>query len=157
THVAELAIIEALDGAPLSPDRKFADDPAGSVTDSTKDFHNKFQDPEAFYDKGGIRGTQLRIVTQGPYFFHPGLFKVKPINGTGIKPGNVGVVTARDGKPLEPGQILGKRVAGHDHYQNAAAFIAGGGQTGPQIEQIPPGTYNINTEVFDVKEQEALI
>ncbi len=157
TNVAELAVLKAKDGAALPPNRKFADDPAGNTEDPAQDHHNRFQDAEGFYRHGGIRGIQLRIVTAGPYFFHPELFEVIPISRTVIPPGKVGVVTARDGAPLEAGQNLGKRIDGHDHFQNAAAFIRNGGQGGPQIEILPPGTYNINTEVFGIEIKDALV
>jgi regulator of protease activity HflC (stomatin/prohibitin superfamily) len=154
--VQELGFVVAKDGAQLPPDRKFADDPAGDVTDPAKDFHNKFQDPDGFYEHGGIRGPQLRLLTAGPHFIHPELFDVKEMPRTRIGQGKVGVVYARDGHPLDNGQVLSKKVKDHDRFQNAAAFIKNGGQIGPQIEVLPPGVYNINREMFDVQEVDAL-
>jgi uncharacterized membrane protein YqiK len=37
-----------------------------------------------------------------------------------------------------------------DSFQNARAFLRGGGERGPQIPIIPPGTYRINTALFSV-------
>jgi regulator of protease activity HflC (stomatin/prohibitin superfamily) len=154
--VQELGFVVAHDGAQLSPDRKFADDPAGNIKDPNQDFHNKFQDPDGFYDHGGIRGPQLRLLTAGPHFIHPDLFTVTEMQRTRIATGRVGIVSARDGKPLN-GQILGSKVDGHDSYQDAANFIVKGGQIGPQIEVLSPGVYNINREMFDVQEVDALV
>lgn len=145
----ELGIIEATDGTPLQAGRIFADDPAGES-------HNDFQEPLEFLERGGIRGKQLRFLTNGTFKIHPSLFKVSLIKKTFIPEGSIGVVTAADGSPLVPGQLLGKSVGGHDHFQKAEAFLRNGGQKGPQIDFLRPGTYNINTEIFKVEVREAV-
>jgi uncharacterized membrane protein YqiK len=61
----------------------------------------------------------------------------------------VGVVEARDGKPLVGGRVLARNVP-CDAFQNARAFLTGGGERGTQIALIPPGTYRINQQVFTV-------
>lgn len=144
----ELGIVEATDGNPLTAGRIFADDPAG-------DFHDNFQNPVAFLEKGGIRGKQLRFLTNGTFKIHPKLFLITKIKKTQIPEGFIGVVTAADGATLNPGQLLGRSVAGHDNFQNADVFLKVGGQKGPQIDFLPPGTYNINTEIFNVEIREA--
>ena len=47
----------------------------------------------------------------------------------------VGIVTTLDGRPIEAGEIAGPAIAGHDNFQNAQAFLDGGGRRGLQ-EQI---------------------
>ncbi len=145
----ELGIIEATDGEPLQAGRIFADDPAA-------DSHNDFQEPVEFIQKGGIRGKQLRFLTNGTFKIHPELFKVTKILKTFIPEGSIGVITAADGAPLAPGQLLGKSVDGHDFFQKAEIFLRNGGQKGPQIDFLRPGTYNINTEIFKVEIKEAV-
>ncbi len=154
--VKELGFVVAKDGSQLPPDRKFADDPAGNINDPSKDYHNKFQDADAFFDKGGIRGPQLRLLTAGPIYKHPDLFEITEMKRTHIDQDKVGVVIARDGKPLRNGQQLADKVPNHNSFQDAAAFIANGGQVGPQLEHLGPGDYNINSEMFVVKELPAL-
>lgn len=144
----ELGIVEATDGNPLTAGRIFADDPAGA-------FHDNFQNPVAFLENGGIRGKQLRFLTNGTFKIHPKLFLITKIKKTQIPEGFIGVVTAADGATLNPGQLLGRSVAGHDNFQNADVFLKVGGQKGPQIDFLPPGTYNINTEIFNVEIREA--
>lgn len=144
----ELGIVEATDGAPLESGRIFADDPAGQ-------YHNNFQNPVAFLKADGIRGKQLRFLTNGTFKINPFLFKVTKIKKTVIKEGQIGVITAMDGMALEAGQLLGKSVDDHSHFQRAEAFLKNGGQKGPQIDFLRPGTYNINTEVFKVEIFEA--
>lgn len=146
----ELGIVEATDGASLPPGRIFADDPAGA-------FHNNFQDPVAFLENGGIRGKQLRFLTNGTFKIHPHLFKVTKIKKTFIPEGGIGVITAADGGVLPPGQLLGRSVEGHDNFQNADVFLSNGGQKGPQIDFLRPGSYNINTEIFKVEIKNAVV
>jgi regulator of protease activity HflC (stomatin/prohibitin superfamily) len=145
----ELGIIEASDGISLSAGRIFADDPAGN-------FHNNFQDSMAFLTNGGIRGKQLRFLTNGTFKIHPYLFKITKIEKTFIPEGKIGVVTAADGASLAQGQLLGKSVMNHDNFQNAEIFYANNGEKGPQIDFLRPGTYNINTEIFQVEIHDAI-
>ena len=145
----ELGIVESTDGAPLPAGRIFADDPAGEL-------HNNFQDPVEFLEKGGIRGKQLRFLTNGTFKIHPDLFRITKIMKTFIPQGKIGVVTATDGATLTLGQLLGKSVEGHDSFQNAEIFLKNGGQKGPQNDFLRPGTYNINTEIFRVEIRDAI-
>ncbi|MBU6376477.1 MAG: hypothetical protein KGQ59_10810 [Bdellovibrionales bacterium] len=145
----ELGIVDATDGTPLPAGRIFADDPAGEK-------HNNFQDPVAFLKNGGIRGKQLRFLTNGTFRVHPDLFKVTKIKKTHIPEGKIGVVTAMDGAPLKVGQLLGRSIEGHDNFQKPDVFLHQSGEKGPQIDFLRPGTYNINTEVFRVEVREAV-
>lgn len=145
----ELGIVEATDGNPLTAGRIFADDPASES-------HDNFQLPGQFLKNGGIRGKQLRFLTNGTFKIHPDLFKVTKISKTFIPEGKIGVITAADGAPLKPGQLLGRSVDAHEHFQSAEQFLKKGGQKGPQIDFLRPGTYNINTEMFNVEIKEAI-
>jgi uncharacterized membrane protein YqiK len=145
----ELGIVEATDGLPLGAGRIFADDPAG-------DQHNHFQDAVGFLKSGGIRGKQLRFLTNGTFRIHPDLFRVTKIPKTIISEGKIGVVTAMDGAPLRVGQLLGRSLEGHDNFQKPDVFLKNGGEKGPQIDFLRPGSYNINTEIFRVELFEAV-
>ncbi len=145
----QLGYVEATDGNPLPAGRIFAEDPAGQV-------HTNFQDPISFLTRGGIRGRQLRVLNSGQYMIHPRLFKIETKVKTKIRGGFIGVVTAADGKALEPGEIVGRSVEGHDSFQQAENFLKGGGQKGPQIDFLRPGTFNINADIFRVEEQAAI-
>ena len=57
--------------------------------------------------------------------------------------GQVGIIEARDGIPLCGGRVIARHVE-CDSFQDAPAFIAGGGERGPQGALIAPGTYRIN-------------
>ncbi len=135
----ELGIVEAIDGAPMPPGRIFAPDRAQNA-------HNNFQDPIAFIKQGGVKGIQLRTLPPGLWPIHPYLFRVSIAKVTMIPPGKVGVITAADGDPLDAGRLHGKAIEGHRNYQDAEQFIASGGQRGPQVEILTPGTYRILTQ-----------
>ena len=64
--------------------------------------------------------------------------------------GSIGIVEAKDGAAIAVGRVLGKRVA-CDSFQNARAFLANGGERGPQLAVIPPGSYRINTALFNIR------
>lgn len=135
----ELGIIEAIDGEPLSPGRIFAPDRAQNA-------HNNFQDPIAFIKQGGIKGIQLRTLPPGLWPIHPYLFRVSIAKATVIPQGRIGVITSADGASLDPGRLVAKSVDGHRNFQDAEQFLASGGQKGPQVEILTPGTYRILTD-----------
>ena len=135
----ELGVIEAIDGEPMQTGSIFAPDRAQNA-------HNNFQDPIAFIKQGGVKGIQLRTLPPGKWAIHPFLFNVSIANVTIIPAGNIGVITAADGSQLEPGRLHGSAIQGHKNFQDAESFISNGGQKGPQVETLTPGTYRIHTE-----------
>ena len=56
----------------------------------------------------------------------------------------IGVVTTREGAPLNTGEIAGREIAGHNMYQNGQAFLTAGGYKGLQEQVILAGRYFIN-------------
>src|SRR6266446_6792857 len=137
----ELGIVEAIDGEPMLPGRIFA-------LDRAQNAHNNFQDPIAFIKQGGVKGIQLRTLPPGLWPIHPYLFRVSVAKTTVIPQGKVGVIIAADGASLDPGRLLGKSVAGHLSFQNAELFVSAGGQRGPQVDILTPGTYRIPNQLL---------
>lgn len=135
----ELGVIEAVDGEPMPAGRIFAPDRAQNA-------HNNFQDPIAFIKRGGVKGIQLRTLPPGLWPIHPYLFRVSVAKTTMVPQGKVGVITAADGAPLDPGRLLGKSISDHGNFQDAEQFIASGGQKGPQVDILTPGVYRILTQ-----------
>jgi len=140
----ELGCIEAIDGDPMPPGRIFAPDRAQNA-------HNNFQDPIAFLKQGGVKGIQLRTLPPGLWPIHPYLFRVSIAKTTVIPQGKVGVITATDGAPLDPGRLLGKAIDGHRNFQDAEQYITSGGQKGPQVDILTPGTYRIHTQSMPIE------
>ena len=104
-------------------------------TAPTKDFHNNFQDPEAFLRAGGRRGLQFVPLTDGTYFINRWFASIESIPKTIVPIGYVGVVVSyfgRSGQDLS-GQSFrhGERVAE--------------GERGVQEKPLGPGKYAFNT------------
>lgn len=144
----EVGIVESIDGDAIPPGKIFA---------QVVPEHNSFQDGEAFLANGGQKGPQIEILPPGNYRINPVLFQVRKVPAVTIDKGQIGLVTATDGAPIATGRLLAQQVAGHDRFENGQAFLANGGQKGPQIEILLPGTYRINADLFRVEIHDATV
>lgn len=119
----EIGIIEKTFGSPLAPGQLVA--------------------------LNGERGYQADVIQPG-VSIHLGVFdKIHRVPRIHIPQGQIGLVIAKDGQPLSPGQKLG-RVVNCNHFQDARQFLQQGGQKGNQLDILTPGVYAINTALFDV-------
>jgi uncharacterized membrane protein YqiK len=104
----------------------------------------------------GEAGLQADTLAPGIHF---GLwawqFAVSKVPFTTIDKTHIGIVEARDGHPLSGGRVLARTVECNS-FQDARGFLSRGGERGPQISIIPPGTYRINTALFQVAAAEVL-
>ncbi|OAI40573.1 hypothetical protein AYO38_05730 [bacterium SCGC AG-212-C10] len=137
-----VGIVTARDGVSMEPGRLLARYTAG---------HTAFQDGEGFIENGGERGPQIELMLPGRYRLNIDLFNVEVRPATVVQANQVGLVTAKDGAPLPAGELVAINVTGHNDFQDASAFLANGGQRGPQFDLLKPGTYYINPLMFDVK------
>ncbi|HEX3044031.1 MAG TPA: SPFH domain-containing protein [Bacillota bacterium] len=96
----------------------------------------------------GEAGYQPDLLRGGIHFLTPLMFKVHICPLVTIPQGQMAYVFARDGKPLEPTQTLGKIVPESNNFQNVRGFLNGGGQRGPQRGIIREGTYAFNLAQF---------
>lgn len=96
----------------------------------------------------GEAGYQPDVIRGGIHFLTPLLFKVHTVPLVTIPQGKIAYVFARDGKPLEPTQTLGKIVSEGNNFQDVSGFIKNGGQKGPQRGIIREGTYAFNLAQF---------
>ncbi len=69
---------------------------------------------------------------------------------TVIPTGKIGLILAKDGAELETGRILARKVE-CDSFQDAVAFLNNGGRKGRQTAIITPGSYRINTLLFEIE------
>ena len=139
-----IGVVEARDGIPLS---------AGRVLARQVDC-DSFQNARAFLERGGERGPQLTIIPPGTYRINTALFSVVQEKATEIEDNMVGVVTTREGKPLDTGEIAGKEIDGHNSFQDAQAFVTNGGRKGLQEQVILAGRYFINPRFATVEVKE---
>jgi uncharacterized membrane protein YqiK len=144
----EIGIVESIDGSPIAAGRVFARVVEG---------HNAFQDGDAFLTNGGEKGPQLQILPPGVYRINTILFRLRKEPSLVIEKGKIGIVTAMDGQPIAPGRLLAHKVEGHSVFQDAQEFLVRGGQKGPQIEILLPGTYRVNTDLFHIEIKDAIV
>jgi hypothetical protein len=86
----------------------------------------------------------------------PWQFTVELVKFFTVAPCKVGCVEACDGAPLPSGRIVAQVVA-CDSFQDARAFLQNGGERGSQMGVIPPGTYRINSLLFSVTLNDAIV
>jgi regulator of protease activity HflC (stomatin/prohibitin superfamily) len=144
----EIGLVESSDGDAI---------PAGRIFATVVPGHNSFQDGESFIRSGGQKGPQTEILPPGVYRIHPNLFRITKASAVVIAKGEVGVVTAQDGAPIPMGRLLAQSVAGHSNFENGEAFLKNGGQKGPQIDVLLPGTYRINLNLFAIQVAPAVV
>ena len=98
----------------------------------------------------GRAGFQAEVLRGGVHvFYYPWQYRIHRQPLVLIAQGRMGYVYARDGEPLTSTQTLG-RTAPCNHFQDAAAFLAGRGQRGRQRAILREGLYAINLAQFVV-------
>ena len=105
--------------------------------------------------RSGEAGYQPHVLRGGLHWLMPIQYSVRRVPLVTIPQGHIGYVFARDGRPLAPTQTLGE---GHPpaDFQDVEAFLAGGGQRGPQRHILREGTYALNLAQFLVVTDGAL-
>jgi len=101
----------------------------------------------------GEAGFQPQILRGGLHYLMPVQYVVHIAPLVTITQGKIGYIFARDGKPLEPAQVLASNVTAQD-FQDVTAFLQSGGQRGPQRRIMREGTYAINLVQFVVITEE---
>ncbi len=98
----------------------------------------------------GEAGPQAKILTPGLHWgYFPRMYIIRKESVINISPEEIGLVVAKDGAPILPGQLFGK-VIECNSFQDACTFIENGGQRGKQVAILTDGTYRINTELFTI-------
>ena len=141
----KVGCVEACDGKPL---------PSGRIV-AREISCDSFQDARAFLTNDGERGPQMAVIPPGTYRINSLLFTVNLADAVVVPPGKIGVIEARDGKPLPAGRVIARQVDCNS-FQDASAFVACGGERGPQASLIAPGTYRINPFMFLVQLADAV-
>ena len=143
----EIALVVAADGAAI---------PSARILGKIVSCDN-FQDARKFLLNGGEKGRQLGILTAGTYRINTALFQIvtaceaeaqemKPwqLHVHRVEPDKVGIVTTLDGRAIDAGEIAGPAISGHENFQNAQAFLDGGGRRGLQEQVLLSGSWNLN-------------
>ena len=144
----EVGIIESIDGTPVPPGKIFAKVVGG---------HDSFQDAESFLRNGGEKGPQIGILPPGMYRVNPAIFKTRKEKAIVVDKGKIALITSMDGQSIPSGRLLAHKVEGHSNFEDGHTFLENGGQKGPQIDILLPGTYRINIDLFHVEIQDATV
>lgn len=133
-----------------------AEDSVGVVNKKFAIFGKTSLPDGALIALNGEAGIQADTLPPGVHFWlWPWQFEIQRQTFTTIPEGRIGIVESRDGKVLPNGRILARRVECNS-FQDARQFLMNGGERGPQIAVIPPGTYRINTALFSIRQAEVL-
>ena len=98
-EVDSIGIVTVQDGPSLAPGEIIA--PAVGTDPPANNYHNNYQDAEAFFAGGGRRGRQLVPLTDGTYFINRWFASVQLIPKTVVPIGYVGVVVSYYGQQGE--------------------------------------------------------
>ena len=131
--VDSIGIVTVHDGPSLPPGEIIAPD-CGNAADDPN-YHNNYQDPEAFLRAGGRRGRQYTPLTDGTYFINRWFATLEMIPKTVVPIGYVGVVVSYVGRQ---GQDLSGK--GFRHGEQVAT-----GERGVWEKTLGPGKYAFNT------------
>ena len=108
----------------------------------------------------GQKGPRSEVIPPGFHFmpFVRVLNRVEFFPVIDIPPNQLGVITAKDGKPLREGQFLADPFpeAQSADMLDATTFLKGDGQRGPQVTVLRPGRYRLNQYLFEVQNVQAL-
>ncbi len=114
-----------------------------------KRFSTKGSIKSGFIALHGEAGFQPKVLRGGLHYLIPIQYVVHMMPLVTIPQGKIGYIFARDGKLLEPTQVLASNVTAND-FQDVEAFLKNGGQRGPQNRILRDGTYAINLMQFVV-------
>jgi uncharacterized membrane protein YqiK len=139
---SQVGIVESVGGLPCEQGRIFA----------TPVACDNYQDGAAFLANGGQKGPQIAILPPGKYRINTALFRVETRSVTVIPGGSIGLVTAMDGARIPDGRLLAKKIDGHSNFEKGDEFMSAGGEKGRQLDVLMPGTYRINTALFEISQ-----
>ena len=98
----------------------------------------------------GEAGYQADMLPPGWHFpLWRWQYKVQRVPLVVVPPGQIACVVANDGRPVPSEHVLGRDVP-CDRFQDARAFLDGGGERGRQLAILTAGTYRINPAAFKV-------
>ncbi len=128
-----IAVVTVQDGPSLDPGEIIA--PATGNDHNDPNYHNNYQDPEAFLRSGGRRGRQYHTLTDGTYFINRWFATVETMPKTVVPIGYVGVVVSYYGR-------VGRDVSGSSFRHGERVSE---GERGVWERPLGPGKYPFNT------------
>jgi uncharacterized membrane protein YqiK len=120
-----------------------------------KRFAGKGSVKSGFIAMNGEAGYQPRILRGGLHYLMPIQYVVHTMPLVTISQGKIGYIFARDGRQLDPAQVLASNATVTD-FQDVESFLKNGGQRGPQRRILREGTYAFNLVQFVVITEERI-
>lgn len=128
-----IGVVTVHDGPALRAGEIIAATVGGDAGDAN--FHNNFQNPEAFLRAGGFRGRQYQVLVDGSYYINRLFATVELVAKTVIEVGTVGVVVSYTGP-------AGADVSGAAYRHGELVEM---GHRGVWDKPLLPGKYAFNT------------
>ncbi len=94
-------------------------------------------------------GVQAMTLMPGLYWRIPFVWSFTKVPVVTVDINSVGIVESIDGEPLPKGRVLADEIE-CNQFQDAEMFLANHGKKGPQVGILRPGTYRINTVLFNI-------
>ena len=96
----------------------------------------------------GEAGYQARLLSPGWHFVpFRWQYSVVKVHVVVVPAGQIALVVAADGASIPTERMLGREIP-CDNFQDAEAFLRGGGERGRQLGFLTAGTYRINPALF---------
>jgi regulator of protease activity HflC (stomatin/prohibitin superfamily) len=103
----------------------------------------------------GEIGVQAKTLMPGLYWRMPVIWSFTKVPVVTVDIGSIGIVESIDGEPLPKGRVLADEVE-CNQFQDAEMFLSNHGKKGPQVGILRPGTYRINSRLFDIAKAPAV-
>jgi regulator of protease activity HflC (stomatin/prohibitin superfamily) len=128
---------------------------ANQVGILTKNMFGKKMPEGQIIARHGEIGVQARTLMPGLYWRLPIIWSFTKVPVVTVDIANIGIVESIDGEPLPKGRVLADEVE-CNQFQDAEMFLANHGKKGPQVGILRPGTYRINTRLFNITKAPAI-
>jgi regulator of protease activity HflC (stomatin/prohibitin superfamily) len=122
---------------------------ANAVGILTKNMFGKKMPEGQIIARNGEIGVQARTLMPGLYWRMPIIWSFTKVQVVTVDNASIGIVESIDGEPLPKGRVLADEVESNQ-FQDAEMFLANHGKKGPQVGILRPGTYRINTRLFNI-------
>jgi hypothetical protein len=101
----------------------------------------------------GEKGPQAKVLGPGWHFgYWPWSYEVEKVGTIMVPNGQIGVVTALDGKVLPGGTVFAPAWKSADDMLDATKYLTdSAGYRGPQLTILTPGNYRINPRLFKIE------
>ncbi len=121
----------------------------------TKNMFGKKMPEGQIIARHGEIGVQARTLMPGLYWRLPIIWSFTKVPVVTVDIASIGIVESIDGEPLPKGRVLADEVE-CNQFQDAEMFLANHGKKGPQVGILRPGTYRINTRLFNITKAPAV-